>query len=193
MSNVFLYLLTSLSFLTNHLLCLSFPSLHLYLYFVLSLSLIIAHDWLFFYLSPHRSHSACVQICVQMHVQVSENRHISVLTCISVYLSHWPKWSSTISTGANSGSRLQLNLRPRGQSPGRKQTHLRQPGHCGGMTYAPTCQTGLAGFDSLGCVAAPPVHYVLAHLVLLSYSEFWLLFQVLIGRGFAQMKSKSMS
>lgn len=61
------------------------------------------------------------------------------------------------------------------------------------LTYAPTCQTGLAGFDSLDCVTALPVHYVLACLVLLSCSECWLLFQCLPGRRFAQIKSKLFS
>lgn len=61
------------------------------------------------------------------------------------------------------------------------------------MTYGHTCQAGLAGLDSLGNVAALPVHYVLAHLVLLSYSECWLLFQGLTARRFAQIKSKLIS
>lgn len=70
-----------------------------------------------------------------------------------------------------------IKRRPGGQSSGRKQTHLRQSGLCGGMTYAPTCQPGLAGFDSPGAAAAPPVHYVLACIVPLSRSECWLLVQ----------------
>lgn len=113
--------------------------------------------------------------------------------CQKPHWPHRPAWPSTISTGANTGSRLQLNIHPRGQLSGRKQTHLWWPGLCGGMTYAPTCQMSLARFDSPGRVAPLPVHYVLIRLIVLSECKCWLLFHGSTGRRFAQMRSKLMS
>lgn len=124
-------------------------------------------DWRFFDLSPHPCHWVCVQmsaiwisVCVYFITwaglpSMDGGEYISVHThiCVCVYPEPcWPIWPSAISTGADSSSRQQLNLHPRGQSSGRKQMHMRQPGLCGRMTYALTCVTDLAGFDSLGSV-----------------------------------------
>lgn len=144
----------------------------------------------------------CMQLCAflkQIHTQMCVCIHRLVCPCLVMCVCqkpHWPHrpaWPSTISTGANSGSRLQLNIHPRGQLSGRKQTHLWWPGLCGGMTYAPTCQMSLARFDSPGRVAPLPVHYVLIRIIVLSECKCWLLFHGSTGRRFAQMKSKLMS
>lgn len=100
-----------------------------------------------YYLYTYRELCACVCVCGSVSVSLTDPRD--------------PPLSQLAPTPV---SRRQLNLRPRGQSCGRKQTHLRQWELCGGMTYVPTCQTGLPGFDSPGCAAAPPVRYVPAHL-----------------------------
>lgn len=68
--------------------------------------------------------------------------------------------------------RWQLNLYPRGQSSGRRQTHPWLPGLWGGMTRAPTCHMGLTRFDSWGRVGAPPVHYFLTCFIPLCSREF---------------------
>lgn len=107
-------------------------------------------------------HACTVEICVYVRVlRVFLRSYAALCVYQEPTGPHRATWPSAISTGANSGSRRQLNLHPRGQSSGRKQMHLRQSRLCGEMTYAPTCQIGLAGFDSWGYVAAPPVHYVL--------------------------------